>query len=95
MNTEDLKDIKESLATAKGIAWDTCHKIYVLMDDNQVNIVKDYGYKAVIESRYASPELMLKAIREWYKGSCPLKYIHRVTTNSNNDTDFYCLVAQN
>lgn len=95
MKSEDIKEIKESLATAKGIAWDTCHKIYVLMDDNQVALTKRHGYEAIIESKYASPELMFKALREWYKVSCPLRLINRCETNLNNDTtNFYTLVAQ-
>jgi len=36
--------VEVAVEMAKGIAFDTCHKIYVLMDDGQMAQMKEYGY---------------------------------------------------
>jgi len=40
--------VKERVVDAKAIAWDTCHKIYVLMDDEQVELMRGYEYDPLI-----------------------------------------------
>jgi len=39
--------VEVAVEMAKGIAFDTCHKIYVLMDDGQMAQMKEYGYDSV------------------------------------------------
>ena len=41
-------EVEDSLSYAKAIAWDTCHKIYVLMDDEQVALMRQYEYDPII-----------------------------------------------
>lgn len=40
--------IKEALSSAKAITWDGCHKIYLAMDDHQVELFLEYGYDPII-----------------------------------------------
>ena len=36
-----MTTVFNSVQEAKAIAWDTCHKIYVLMDDEQVQKMRE------------------------------------------------------
>ena len=42
MTTQELIDT--ALESAVAIAWDGCHKIYVLMDEEQASLMLRYGY---------------------------------------------------
>ena len=44
----DFSLVEERVADAKAIAFDTCHKIYLLMDDEQVETMRGYGYDPLI-----------------------------------------------
>jgi hypothetical protein len=78
---------------AKGIAWDTCHKIYVLMDDEQVALQRSYGYgdepdpDSLITSEQMTGDEMRKQVMEWYRNSCGLKFISAVSTNPKFGND--------
>ena len=48
--------VKERVGDAKAIAWDTCHKIYLLMDDEQVETMRGYGYDPLITNKELTPE---------------------------------------
>jgi hypothetical protein len=81
--------IDEYTNEAKGIAWDTCHKIYVLMDDEQVALQKSYGYGAgpdpdsLITSEQMTGDEMRKQVMEWYQQSCGLRFIYAVSSNES------------
>lgn len=75
--------VQEYVAGAKAITWDTCHKIYVLMDDAQVALMRRYGYDepdAFYTSDTTSPERMMELLRGWYAESCFLRFINAVET---------------
>lgn len=73
--------VMEKVNDAKAIAFDTCHKIYILMDDEQVEKMRGYGYDPLITSDEATPEEMLAYLEEWYLDSCSLRFIDAVSTN--------------
>ena len=77
----NLELVKERVSEAKAIAWDTCHKIYVLMDDEQVELMREYGYDPLITKDQMTPEQMLTTLEEWYEESCSLRFINAVSTN--------------
>ena len=77
----NLELIKERVSEAKAIAWDTCHKIYVLMDDEQVELMREYGYDPLITKDQMTPDQMLTTLEEWYEESCSLRFINAVSTN--------------
>lgn len=83
------------LQDAKGIAFDTCHKIYVLMDDEQMALMREYGYDLLITSDEMTPDEMYARVVEWYEDSCGLRFIQAVETNHKNPNEgFTDIVAQ-
>ena len=78
---EKMDEIKGYTATAKGIAWDTCHKIYILMDDEQVALMREYGYDPLITGDEMSSDVMAETVIGWYEASCSLRFINAVKTD--------------
>lgn len=97
MNTTDT--IHDVLADAKALAWDGCHKIYVLMDDEQVTLMQGYGYgSGPGESELVlvtDPDAALDTLREWWDASCGLRFINTVrTVKGDPNKGFGDLIAQ-
>lgn len=89
------QEIKAKLLTCSGIAFDDCHKIYVLMDDAQVALMRGYGYETLITRDQATPREMMRTLRQWWRDSCGLRFIEAVTTNdSDPNAGFYSLIPQ-
>lgn len=87
--------VKERLVDAKAIAWDTCHKIYLLMDDEQVELMRTYGYDPLITKNEATGEQMLPMVLDWFNQSCGLRFISAVTTNKEDpNAGFESLIDQ-
>jgi hypothetical protein len=77
-------DLKIYTASAKGIGFDTCHKIYVLMDNEQMELMREYEYEPLISSDQMTPEEMFDKVVEWYEDSCALRFISAVYTNKED-----------
>ncbi len=91
----NLELIKERVSEAKAIAWDTCHKIYVLMDDEQVNVMRGYGYDPLITKEEMTTDEMVKTLEDWFRESCALRFIEAVSTNHENpNAGFESLIDQ-
>lgn len=73
--------VEAALADAKGIAFDTCHKIYVLMDDEQMALMKEYGYDPLISAEEHTTDELLDIVMGWYEQSCMLRFVQGVRTN--------------
>lgn len=73
-------NVSKHLETATAICWDGCHKIYVLMDDQQLAKQRKNGYDPIITRAVAEPSDMLNYLKNWYEVSCFLKFINAVTT---------------
>jgi hypothetical protein len=87
--------INDRVGSAKGIAWDNCHKIYILMDSEQVDLMKEYGYDPLITADQMSSDEMFNQVIEWYEDSCSLRFIDAVSTNHiNPNAGFETLVSQ-
>lgn len=91
-----FSEVKKALETASGIAFDGCHKIYVLADPNQVEVMRKYAYRFVITSGEMSAADLFETIKVWYEKSCPLKFVQSVRTNTEltGDDIFSALVPQ-
>lgn len=76
----DFYKTSVALPYAKAIAWDTCHKIYVLMDDEQVSKMREYEYDPIITKDEMSTQEMLTTLQKWYEDSCSLRFIQSVQT---------------
>jgi len=90
---EVWQHVANTLSTAKGIAWDTCHKIYVLMDDEQMALMASYDYDPLlpVTDQYEA----LQTLKRWYEDSCGLRFISAVRTVSGDpNKGFTNLIAQ-
>ena len=76
--------IKGRLSEAEAIAWDTSHKIYILMDSEQVDLMRGYGYDPLITADQMSADEMFELVEDWYESSCSLRFIEAVSTNHIN-----------
>ena len=92
------EDVSAELDEAKGIAFDGCHKIYVLMDNAQVHQSAGYGYgedgSYLITSTSMNPEEMLTTIKKWYEDSCDLKFVSAIESVPNASDNFTDLIPQ-
>lgn len=86
--------VEEYAQTAKAIAWDTCHKIYVLMDDEQVELMREYEYDPLISSDDMTPSDMVSTLMGWYDRSCGLRFIEAVRTTPDPIDGFETLIPQ-
>lgn len=85
----------EKMEDAKGIAFDTCHKIYVLMDDAQVALMREYEYDPLYTKDEMSAGEMFETLKHWYSESCGLKFIEAVSTVDGDPNDgFETLIEQ-
>ena len=86
----------DSVKDCKAIAWDTCHKIYLLMDEEQVELMVSYGYGGdMIKAAYSTPEMLLNTLEDWYANSCGLRFIQAVTTVKDYPNEgFEDIIAQ-
>lgn len=87
--------VEVAVEMAKGIAFDECHKIYVLMDDEQMALMKGYGYERMHAADKTPPAVMLHIIKGWYASSCMLRFVSAVRTVEGDPNDgFIDLIAQ-
>ena len=91
----DFGLVEDRVSDAKAIAWDTCHKIYLLMDDEQVEKMREYEYDPLITSEESDPYTMFETLKNWYDDSCGLRFIEAVSTNHENpNAGFETLIGQ-
>jgi hypothetical protein len=91
----NFQKVEEALEEAQGIAWDSCHKIYVLLDKEQVSIMRIYEYEYVYDTEDMSKEEMLDRLIEWYDDSCNLRFIQSIRTDYVEPNDgFEDLIEQ-
>jgi len=87
--------INDRVGSAKAIAWDNCHKIYILMDSEQVELMRSYGYETLITADQMSSDEMFDLVQEWYEDSCGLRFVQAVSTNDiDPNLGFESLVSQ-
>ena len=85
----------EKVREAKAIAWDTCHKIYILMDDEQVSQMIEYGYgEDMLKAGDLTPNEMLDTLEDWYANSCGLRFIQAVRTVKGDPNEGFVNVIE-
>ena len=91
----DWDNVEEYVAECKGIAFDTCHKIYVLMDDAQIAKMREYEYDPLYTTAEMSAKEMLETVKHWYAESCMLRFVEAVATVEGDPNDgFTTLIEQ-
>jgi hypothetical protein len=87
--------VRNRISEAEAIAWDNCHKIYILMDTEQVDLMRGYGYDPIITNEEMNPDDMFGLVQEWYQDSCGLRFIQAVSTNDiDPNAGFESLISQ-
>lgn len=79
---KDWNKVKSFLKEATSVAWDGCHKIYILMDEKEHHTMVGYGYgegESMLE-RIDEPSSAFALVKAWYRDSCDLRFIHAVRT---------------
>ena len=90
--TNYWNDVEEAVKDARLIAWDTCHKIYLAMDEEQAEWFSEHYAPTTFAG---TPDELLATLRQWYTDSCPLKFISAVTTNHEDpNAGFESLIPQ-
>jgi hypothetical protein len=91
-----MVSIYNSVKEAKAIAWDTCHKIYVLMDDEQVSKMIEYGYEEdMLKASDLTAQEMMNTLEDWYANSCGLRFIEAVrSVKGDPNKGFTSLIGQ-
>jgi hypothetical protein len=65
------------------------------MDTEQVDLMRGYGYDPIITNEEMNPDDMLDKVKEWYEGSCSLRFIQAVSTNDKDpNLGFESLISQ-
>jgi hypothetical protein len=85
--------VSRKLDGAAGIAFDTCHKIYILMDKRQVDLMRECKYEHLHTAEEMSVDEMFAAVKWWYANSCGLRFVQSVATAPGDDV-FEVLIAQ-
>jgi hypothetical protein len=86
--------LQELVSTADSIAWDGCHKIYILQDADQTDKMKNYGYDYLWTKEMIDSDSMLNTIYQWWRQSCELRLVDSVATSYRNDDQFTTVVPQ-
>lgn len=92
--------VQTAMYGAKAIATDGCHKIYVLLDDAQVQEFERAGYGQggallLAATEFGSTDDMVKTVQGWYAESCLFRFVSSVRTVDGDPNDgFTNLIAQ-
>lgn len=84
-------EIEAVLPSVDAIAWDGCHKIYLLMNKQQTYYMQDYPM--LLRAEHASVEGLMLTIQEWYDDSCPLVFIQGCD-GPMEETEFVSYIPQ-
>ena len=76
--TNRWRRVHAGLLGATGIAWDGCHKIYVLIDEQQFDFMVLNDYTRLL--RVTDPDKSLETVQGWFNQSCELRFISAVRT---------------
>jgi len=71
---EHWEHVEDALPDAHLIAWDTCHKIYVALDETEAAWFRN-NYDTIVEG---PDDVLLATLRKWYDESCGLRFINGV-----------------
>lgn len=92
--------IRDAVDTAHGLAYDGCHKMYILDAVDETENMRRYGYPHVVEIADIGPDAAVEQLEAWTRHSfetaeCGLAFITRVADDSLFDdiNDAYTAVV--
>jgi hypothetical protein len=80
-------DVEIALHYGKGIAFDGCHKIYVLQDEKQIGLMREYEYEFVLTKEDHREDQLNTLLKKWYAESCVLKFIQSVSSVADGEDE--------
>lgn len=102
-------DVERAIPETKAIAFDGCHKIYLLLDEKQVEKMATIGYGKDNDGSellrvhelpenlngFISRSSVLPFIKRWFDDSCGLEFVDSVRTVDGDPNDgFRALIEQ-
>ena len=98
---QKFKLVREAVKTAKLVAYDGCHKIYVAMDEASARKLESGDYTTHRSDYFLTkypPVLMraamLNTVKRWYRMSCGLKFVQSVSNSIDPNQGFKDLIPQ-
>ena len=101
--TTGTERVTTAIMDCEGVAFDGCHKVYILMDKEQVEKMRGYGYGNKTDFEKGDSRLvttddvprseMFMLVKDWYRESCMLKFITSVATDGGDD-EFGNVISQ-
>jgi hypothetical protein len=85
-------EVETALETADSIAFDSCHKIYVLGDLEQTE--KMVGYEYAFVEGVTNTADALATLKKWFEQSCGLKFIEQVCSEADGTESWHTLIPQ-
>lgn len=76
--TQRWADVRRALDDTLAVTWDGCHKIYLILDRQQIREFDSYGYEMTHND---NPDDTLALLKEWYDASCFLRFVESVYTH--------------
>ena len=88
-----LAEVKKAVNTAVSIAWEGCHKIYIMSDETADADMLDIGYDTV---RVEDKDKAVAKLFEWWEDSCSLRFISRIETTGGKigNEQFFTVIPQ-
>ena len=91
MSPEFRMKVAKATDNATLVAWDTCHKIYIAMDDKEASWYVENKFTTFS----GSPEEMLDHVCQWYEQSCGLEFIDATSWDAGRGgTNFHSVIPQ-
>jgi len=84
--TDRWDDVHTALDDSLAITWDGCHKIYLLLDMEQVTEFESYGYEPY---GVDDTDEAFDIVKGWFAQSCFLRFVQAVATNHDDPNAGY------
>lgn len=97
-STDEL--VREYLTDAHSIAFEGCHKVYIMMSPEGTDRMRQIGYgDGTDESQLLlvsdlGIDKALDTLREWFVESCGLKFVQAVSGTGDRNEDFTDVISQ-
>lgn len=67
-----------ALDGAAGVAWDGCHKVYILAAPETVAYMRDLDYPHVVVRGAVPDGVLYEVVSDWWDRSCGLRFVDAV-----------------
>jgi hypothetical protein len=88
LDAAKIEEVREAVSRSKGVCWDGCHEIFILLDEEQVNQSLEWGYEVFLVFE-TNADMRANMLLDWYYLSCPLRFISTVSTVDGDPNEGY------